>query len=371
MRQIKYRPQAALQPLKRVSLSKLVLCLLSLLLLSCQAQIRHARKIRQDPFLNYLSRKYQTWEAKKILQDLEKNTEKEKKLPSCQHDRAMVLTHSLAWDQAETLWKANLEKSPQFLANYLSLSRLYLLLEEEEALRQLYSQWVQNKKIPQSKLYALAQKLYQQGRAKEAVLLMQSLERGRKIEKAERSGKIDKIEGPANDLNCYRQSCYLPASLWLAEYYLAEPNYKQSYFYYRRILKRKAHHLQALWGLAKLAYLAKEWKQAVAYLQLVQSQKKTSPKIQRESYYLLAHAYFQEKEISKALRQIEKISKREHNYASLSLYGDILLTQNFQADLSSVLRLTNSESLRFSLLRHWYGLEKIKGLKQVHSSFSL
>ena len=324
-------------------------CFLCLLFFACQAQIRYTHEIRHDRFLSYLNPKYRTWKAKAVIQDLEKG----QKISSRQHDKAMALTYSLAWNQAEILWKTNLKESPEFLANYLSLSRLYFLLEEREGLKQLHSQLVQNKKIYRSKIYMLAQNLYSQGRTREALLLMQSLE-----------------NHSANPSCPAERSCYLPASLWLADYYFAEPNYKKTYFYYMRVIESKVRHPQALWGLAKLAYLGKQWEKVVVYLQLVQQQKKISPKIRKESYYLLANAYFQTGEISRALEQIKKIPKRKHNYASLSLYGDILLIKDFRADLNALLGLASSEKFRLSLLRHWYGLEKVEGLKHIHSSFA-
>ena len=266
----------------------------------------------------------------------------------------MALTYSFVWDKAELLWKTNLKQNPSFLANYLSLSRIYFLLEERKALEKLYKDLVQNRKISKEKLYKLAENFYREGRAQEALSLMKKLEENQ------------------SHPSCPRESsCYLPASLWLGEYYLAEPNYKKAYYYYMRVLKRKARHPKALWALGKLAYLAKQWKQAIAYLKLLQKQKKVLLEAQRETYYLLANAYFQVGEISNALKESRKIPRNKHDYASLSLYGDILLIQNFQADLRSLLKLTNSKKTRRSLLRHWYGVEQIKGLREIHSSFFL
>ena len=314
----------------------------------CQAQIRHSQRVQQDSFLQYLNPKYQNWLAQDVLQDLEK----EKKSLNGQHDRAIALTRSLIWDRAEILWKENLKKNPEFLANYLSLSRLYFLLGEKEELEKLHKDLVQNKKIARKKIYRLGERLYRQGRVGESLSLM------KKIEKSNVRS------------NCApKSSCSIEASLWLGEYYFAEPNYKKAYHYYIRVLNKRPRQGQALWGLGRLSYLAKQWDKAIAYLHLLQKKKELGYKIRKESYYLLANSYFQVGNIPKALAQSKSISKGEHSYASLRLYGDLLLIQNFQTDLGALLELTDSEKLRLSLLRHWYGAEKIEGLKEIHSSF--
>lgn len=320
---------------------------LCLLFFACQAQLRHSHRIRHDPFLTYLNHKYKNLKDEEVLRILEK----EKSLALNQHDKAIALTRSLLWDQAETLWKANLKESPKFLANYLSLSRLYFLLGNRKPLEQLHSRLAQNKKIPKARLYGLAQKLYAQARVSESLLLMKKLE---------------------NNPSCpLARSCYLPASLWLADHYFTEASYKKVYVYYMRVLKEKSRHPQALWGLAKLAYFSKQWDKAIAYLELFQKQKKTPLTTRRRSYYLLASSYFQKGKTAKALLQIKKIPKTKHDYKSLGLYGDILLTQNFRANLRGLLKLANSEKTRHSLLRRWYGTEKIEGLEKMNSSFAL
>ncbi len=319
----------------------LVFCLY---LTTCTAiQVRYPERIRNDVFLTQA----QTTTAETKVTYL--------------HEQAIAHIRKLELVQAEALWKESIQEKSDFIPAYLNLGRLYVLLGKKQDLISLYISLVSIKEIAAMAIYQLADKVYRKGRTYEGLVLMKTL----------------------NQYLIKHKKNNILSSLWLGSYYFAQPNYKKTYIHYRRVLELEPSQAQALEALGHLAYLVQDWPKAILYLEKLEKLKKLRSKaisINPKNYYLLAYAYYKQQDIDGALKQIKKINRRQHDYQSLCLYGDLLRIQNFRADLRPLLQFLPNQKLRLALLAYWYGLirdEKprglngLEGLQQIHDSLAL
>ncbi len=330
----------------------------------CQVSKFHLKKISQDSFFTYTNSHYEGLLPSYVLNELQQN---KRITPYFLHNRAVAEMRSFSWGKAQKIWEESIQRYPDFLPPYLCLSRLYFLLidgdKDKIILSKLYNDLVTNKNISSSTLYMVADKFfYQKGRFEEGILLMKTLEKYR--------NRQDK----GNDSSKKRH--FVPASLWLAEYYMAEPNYPKAYLYYKRILRKNPNHLSSFWGIARLAYLSKQWDKAIYYIEKMEEKKKINQKKDRfkrpeKLDYYLANSYFHIQKLEKALQNIKKLHRKLHDYKSLRLYGDILLQQNYQEDLSFLLEMARTNYIRLSLLEYWYGVKNIQKIKNIYPSLIL
>ncbi len=324
--------------------------ILVLLLYDCRSLGRRAQDIAKDPVFAYALP-----EGEGPAQYAEQRK---------RYNAILSLLPSLAPAEAKRQWLSLVEQNPGFLEAYLALGRLYFLLEETEALLALYHDLVQQAQFTNERIYKKAEELRKAGRMQESIALMRSLAEFRSAKNFKKCAGLSLKAGKRSASLCYPEP-----SLWLGAVYLGKAEFEKARKYYGLSLalaSTPAHAFAALYALGRLAYLKQNWGESQYYFNLAADYK---PSVPKELRVLLAQVYYKQFMIEEALEQCRSILQKEHDYASLKLYGDLLLIQDFRRDLSGLLKLAPNHAVRASLLRHWYGTEDLRYLLHIHDLF--
>ena len=283
------------------------------------------------------------------------------------NDLATAYSRLYKLRRAETIWKAILEEEPSFLPSALNLGRFYYLLNRKENVRAVYSKLSQNKKIEQLTLFQIAKELYQEERAEEGILLMETL-------------------AESNPKNFLSFSVYV----YLAQDQTSQKNRKEAILYYEKAVQSFPNDLYSLCKVGRYYYSIKNFHKAEPYLtqaegiftkkpvlsknqlSLIQSlhKEKKIPSVQEkyQIFYLLADIFYQKRNFPKALKKIKKIPAKYYSFDMLRLYGEILLGIDFSSDLSPLIMQISSQEKKKSLLKEWYGVDDIQGIQTIISS---
>ena len=295
-----------------------LLCIVISGVFSCYGRVKNSELLKHDPYIKY-------WEAG--------DSERLSYPAALRYNNMGVLyTRRLQLDLAEEAFGKALDTNPPRVRPYLNFARLYSLCEEPERARRALARMAENKNISDERLLQAGDDLMQAGLERVAAGIFEETIRVR--------GTKGKIE----------------FAMRLSEYYLGVAEYSRARRYLEVALSEKPKHKRALYVRGAIHYLARDYERADFYLSLAHKNGEAGENLT----YMLADARFRKDKLEAALEAVAIEPRARRGEKLLLLQGRIILTGNWQASLSEIIRDVKDPEVRERLLRNWYGGDSSK-----------
>jgi Tfp pilus assembly protein PilF len=255
------------------------------------------------------------------------------------NDRAVFLIRAGRLLEAEAELNEALKLEPALLPAGLNLARLYAAAGDAAAARKICADLARAPGLTVDALYRAALEM-DPARSPERRLLLETL---------------------ANDLRHY------PANLNLGADALYAGDYARATRAYDRALELRPDGAEALFGLAYLRYLARDFDRAAALFDASIKNGVREPQACR----LAAQSHFEREDYLATRARLDSCPDRLSDREAAALYGETLLRLDYRADVRPLLaRFTHPEDQRL-LLQKWFGVSDIEGLESIRREIEL
>ncbi len=319
--------------LRASAVNPVFLIFVSLAFFSCAASIRNSEAVRSDTNFRMLRPERAALLARDFAAGLTQNIS-----GADENDLAVLYAKEAALGESEAHFIAAIQRSPELLEVFLNLGRLYYLCEEPELMKKVYSALAENPAIPGSVIHAAGVGIFQNFRSEEAVGIISAL--------------------------VYSTRPNLESALWLGNYYMNTAEYSSALRYYHRALELNSRSSEALFGLGHIAYLANDFARAAEYFKLAWNYGSREENLP----YFTADSYFRLRLLPEAMDIIQKLPADKKSEIIAELQGKILLTMDYFADLSPILRPFPADA-QSRLLRSWFGDADVKERTEILKEF--
>ena len=252
------------------------------------------------------------------------------------NNRAIELLRSGETEAGLLKLQEAVELDPGYAPAILNLARLYVLLEETSSAGDVYGKFIAATH-PDSILFQIGQDFEQERRIEEARIFFEAcLAAGRLLTES---------------------------SLWLGAEAIRRREYPRAAHFYDLAFAETPRDARAIFGLALLRFMARDWENALPLLELARQAGSEEPSLP----YLLARTNYELGQVRRTV-EIARSTEQAYDIELVELHGRALLVLDYRADLSPLLESV-PEADRETLLRSWYGEEDLRDNPELYLEF--